>query len=454
MTTQRVGFPPQIKYIVWNEGCERFSYYGMRSILVIFMIQHLMMEESVAKGTYHLFNTAAWFLPLLGGFIADRYWGKYRTIINFSILYCLGHWVLALFEGSGGLYSGMALIALGVGGIKPCVTAHVGDQFNPINKHLLPKIFDLWYWMINVGSTLSMVFIPYVLPHYGPAWAFGIPGILMVVATFIFWLGKKHYVFIPPTGKQASMRFFGVLWYAATHLEQRKPGRHFLDVALAKFDRERVEGAKAAVAVFKVFFWVSGFWALFEQQGSSWILQAEKMNRAFGGATLESSQIQSINPFEILILIPVFSLWIYPLIERLGIRLTPLRKMGTGMVVTVLSFISMGLIQISVDANPGQISVWWQLVPYTLMTVAEILISITGLEFAYTQTPRAMKSTVMGLWFLTIAAGNFLTAFVSYLNRFQGAMEFFFYAGMMGGVAILFILGTLQYRERSYIEEG
>jgi POT family proton-dependent oligopeptide transporter len=148
-------FPSQIKYIVGNEACERYSYYGMRSILTVFMIQVLLMQEAQATSTYHLFAGACYLFPLLGAFISDRIWGKYKTILYLSLVYCLGHLVLSIWETKMGLYAGLALIALGSGGIKPCVSAHVGDQFKANQTHLLKKVYELFYFMINFGSFFS-----------------------------------------------------------------------------------------------------------------------------------------------------------------------------------------------------------------------------------------------------------------------------------------------------------
>jgi proton-dependent oligopeptide transporter, POT family len=131
------GMPPGVPYIIGNEAAERFSYYGMRTILVVFMTRHLMdrsgelapMSDEQAKYWYHQFMSAVYFFPILGALLADIFLGKYRTIIGLSIVYCLGHLALALDETRVGLAVGLTLIAIGSGGIKPCVTAHVGDQF-------------------------------------------------------------------------------------------------------------------------------------------------------------------------------------------------------------------------------------------------------------------------------------------------------------------------------------
>lgn len=166
-TPKRDRFPPQIKYIVGNEAAERFSFYGMRSILVVFMMQQLLMPEHEAKGIYHLFVSAAYFMPLIGGYLSDRYWGKYHTIIWLSLVYCAGHAVLSVRDDQLGLFLGLTLIAIGSGGIKPCVSAHVGDQFDSSNKHLLNKVFNYFYFSINFGAFFSQMLIPFILPRYG-----------------------------------------------------------------------------------------------------------------------------------------------------------------------------------------------------------------------------------------------------------------------------------------------
>jgi POT family proton-dependent oligopeptide transporter len=453
LADRRTGFPSTIKYIVGNEACERFSYYGMRSILVIFMVKYLLLQEGYSKGVFHLFVSANYFLPLLGGFISDRLWGKYKTILYLSLFYCAGHAVLAMFESPTGLYWGLALIAFGSGGIKPCVSAYVGDQFTESNKHLISKVFDLFYFSINFGSFFSSLLIPWILPKYGPSVAFGIPGVLMGLATLIFWMGRSQYINVPPTGKENSPRFFEILWYALTHLSDRQPGQNWLDTAKAKFPADKVDGAKAAVAVGGVFLSVSAFWSLYDQTGSSWVLQAEKMNRTILGITLESSQIQALNPILVMALIPIFSFGLYPLSDRLGYKMTPLRKMAIWMLFTGLSFVICGVAQVAID-HGAVVSVGWQCLAYVILTCSEVMVSITGLEFAYTQAPRAMKSTMMSLWLLTVSVGNLWTALIEFLNRFHGAMEFFFFAVLMFIVAGVFIAIAARYQYRNYVESG
>ncbi|MBI4424758.1 MAG: POT family MFS transporter [Elusimicrobia bacterium] len=449
---EKPSYPPQIRYIVGNEAAERFSYYGMRSVLVVFMVGQLLMEKSQATAVFHYFVSACYLSPLLGAWISDRFLGKYKTIIYLSLGYCVGHGILAAFESKAGLYAGLFFIALGAGGIKPCVSAFVGDQFTSKNKSLVKGVFDIFYWVINFGSFFSTMLIPWVLPRYGSGWAFGIPGILMAVALWIFWLGRHLYHHVPPTRDTGAPGFMPVFLYAIRHRKERKDGEGFFKPALAVYKPEDIEGAEAAAAIFKVFATVSVFWALFDQHGSSWVLQAQQMNLHWLGMDFKASQLAALNPLMVMLLIPVFGSGIYPAVEKLGIAVTPLRRMSAGMILAATSFVGAALIQLPLDQGV-KLSVGWQVIPYLLITCSEIMISITGLEFAYTQAPRSMKSTIMSFWFLTVFAGNMLTAFIAELNIFQGATFFFFFAGLMAAVSGIFVWSAMRYKPREYFEE-
>jgi POT family proton-dependent oligopeptide transporter len=449
-TEARTGkMPKQISYIVGNEAAERFSFYGMRSILVIFMTQYLFLKEHKAKEVFHLFAFANYFIPVFGAILADRFLGRYKTILYLSLFYCVGHGILALFESEIGLYTGLFFIAVGSGGIKPCVSALVGDQFDRSNEHLLDKVYSIFYFSINFGSFFSTLLIPWTLKAYGPGVAFGIPGILMGVATLIFWLGRKEYMVAPHSGHGS--QFLSVIWYAVTHQKDRRPGQRFLEVAEQKFSKEKVKGIQAVLSIFAVFAATTGFWALYDQHGASWVLQAKRMDRDFWGVHLESSMIPAVNPILVMTLLPLFSFGVYPWIEKLGIKTTPLRKMGVGMLLIALSFFWVGFLQSRIDLGE-RLNIIWQLGPWVILTAAEVMVSVTGLSFAYTQAPKEMKSTIMSLWLMTTAFGNLLTAVVSRLNPFQsGAMEFYFYAVLMLAVALVFAFMASRYQDKDYL---
>lgn len=442
--------PKQIAYIIGNEMCERFSFYGMRVNLVAFLVASLLMSEfpevtereAQAKATFHLFMSGVYFFPLLGGILADRFLGKYKTILYLNLVYCAGHGLLALFEDDKtGFMAGLFLIALGSGGIKPCVSSMVGDQFTGAQKHLASKVFAVFYWSINLGSFLASALMPWTLKRYGASVAFGIPGVLMLAATIIFCAGGKHYVKIPPRERDPHS-FLKVL---GTGLSQWRSKAAFLGEATKKHPEGAVEGTRAVLRLMKVFLLVPFFWMLFDQKASTWVLQAKSMDNVVFGFAIEPAQMQMVNPLLVMLLLPLMTGVVYPGLERLGVKVTPLRKMGAGMVLGALAYVVAGLVNIPV-ANGEQLSILWQLPPYLLLTTAEVLVSVTGLEFAYSQAPRSMKGTIMSLWNLNVTLANVVVALVAIVKIFSGSALFFYYAGFALVAGVLLLVMSRTYR--------
>jgi proton-dependent oligopeptide transporter, POT family len=569
------GMPRGVPFIIGNEVAERFSFYGMKGILVIFMTQHLItasgdpsyMTEEGAKSIYHLFTAGAYFFPIIGALIADILWGKYKTILFISLMYCLGHGMLALMDVGPHmgwwdmkpfLFAGLILIAIGAGGIKPCVSAHVGDQFGAGNKHLITQVFNWFYFAINTGAAASTLLTPVLLARYGPWAAFGLPGVLMAIATFVFWLGRNRFIHVPAAGWDKWVK------------ETLSP-----------------EGKRALLNLTPLFLvFVPMFWMLFDQTGSAWVLQGDKMNRELGIVWLPS-QIQAINPLLILSGIPFFIYVVYPLAGKV-IRVTPLRKIGFGLAITGLAFCVSALIETDITgkedpiahemfvelageavtfpvkdedetadeaamrwsragATAAQVSGWddariarffdlgvdgddkataaalearfeekepfetaavasmftlladragdkpgnlnaavitarnagweesqvvgylkempniiWQFLAYIILTSAEILVSIVCLEFAYTQSPKKMKSIIMGVYFLGVSLGNFYVAGINIvLNLFrnedgttllEGANYYWFFAGVMALTFFAYLLWAKTYKGQTYIQ--
>jgi POT family proton-dependent oligopeptide transporter len=638
-------FPSGIPYIVGNEGAERFSYYGMRAILKVYLISLFIrfvdektvpadvMVEAQVRSTelVHLFFAGVYAFPLLGAIIADRLLGKYHTIFWVSLVYCAGHAVLAVAGRLGGLaqfdaaelsmYLGLVLIAVGSGGIKPCVSANVGDQFTAANAHLVTKVFQIFYFMINYGSFFSTLLTPLLLRYYGPEIAFGVPGILMAVATFIFWRGRDKFVRVPPkpggklglfdtlvttllftplfslifgyfvlwehflaatqeAAKSARQEFVGVtpalvadffaqywwlpvgtvaalvlgfalfrvrqriepdsgflsvLLYNFTHQRERRQGMGFFDVGRAKFGDEAGDGPPAVLKIMVVFSMVSIFWALFDQHASTWVDQARQMKLSmsvpaylgywlfgavlvlstYGGiwifswignaplpkaltvkvvgavlATglvagvcdlmappmgnlvsaegelalrdpiltikLDAAQISAFNPLFVMIVIPALNVLLYVPLARRGIEVKPLQKMTAGMFLTAAAFVAAALLQEAIQTSgDGAVHVLWQGIPYFILTVGEVLVSVTGLEFAYTQAPRAMKSTIMGFWLLCVTIGNLLVAFLAPLQKTLALSTFFWlFAGLMAAAAAIFLVLALAYRGKTYLQQA
>ncbi|MBI3838168.1 MAG: hypothetical protein HY288_09590 [Planctomycetia bacterium] len=639
--------PPGIPYIVGNEAAERFSFYGMKAILKVYLIALFVrfvdestvpaeaMANANARSTevVHLFVAGVYAFPLLGAIISDRLLGKYRTIIWFSLVYCAGHAVLAVAGRIGAMsqfdaaelsmYLGLGLIAVGSGGIKPCVSANVGDQFNESNGQLVSKVFQAFYFSINFGSFFSTLSTPLLLRYVGPEVAFGVPGVLMAIATVVFWMGRHKFVRVPPkpggklgvfdtllttllfsplfslilgyfvfweshlaaaqdAAKKAGTEFpgvtadllkdyFAVYWwlpvatltavavgvalfrvrqrievsnaflpvllYNLTHQHERKPGMSFFDVGRTKFGAEAGDGPPAVLRIMLVFSMVSVFWALFDQHASTWVDQARQMALGvtmpayfgywvplaalglslFAGVWLfgwignvpvprrvtvavvgavfalgfiavvcdlfapplgdivsgegvetvrkrtlsiqmEAAQLSAINPLLVMIVIPALNLLLYAPLRARGIEITPLQKLTVGMFLAAAAFAAAAVLQGAIETaaaeHASKVHALWQIVQYFIMTVSEVLVSITGLEFAYTQAPRAMKSTIMSFWLLCITFGNLLVAFLAPLQKTIDLSQFFWlFAGLMAGAATIFMLFALNYQGKTYLQQ-
>src|SRR5438477_1489513 len=445
------GMPPGVPYIIGNEGAERFSFYGMRTILVGFMTQFMVnksgilagMPENEANGWFHQFVSSVYWMPFFGAILSDGWWGKYKTIFYLSIVYCLGHFTLATMDTSFGIHIGqkwvlalgLILIAAGAGGIKPCVSANVGDQFGDSNKHLLSRVFGWFYFSINLGSSFSIWLCPVLLrsPNWGPRYAFGLPGVLMFIATVIFWLGRKKMVQVPPGG-------LGFL-----------------------SDLKSKEGRSILLRIWTIYIFTMIFWALWDQSsGGEWTIQCQKMdlqmNLYFFTLNMLPEQVNVVNGIFILGMIPLFNYWLYPLISRV-FPLTPLRKIGIGLVLTALSFVVIWGIQLNID-HGGRPTVWWQMLAYVILSAGEVMVSITGLEFSYTQAPNRMKSLLMSMWLLSVALGNQIPSVISFLIpklksmgwNLEGASYFRFFTLLLLGTPIIYVYVPRHYRERTYLQ--
>jgi len=438
-------FPGSIWYLAWNEAAERFSYYGMTSILTLHLVQHMGLAKNVAISGYSVFVAAVYLMPLVGGVLADRYWGRYQTILWLSFGYVAGHLTIAFFESPAGMIVGCALIAIGSGGIKPNASAFAGDQIPKGNRTLLERLYDLWYWMINVGSLASQFAVPWLYENYGPRVAFGTPAAAMALALVVFIAGRKGYV-KPPAAGPSPDGFLRVLWSGLAG-----PGTGgWSEKASARHPAEAVEGVKAVFRIGAVFAAVSAFWSLFFQYGSSWTLQAEEMNRKVMLGTVEyvipAGQVQTLDALFVLTLIPVLTFLVYPAIER-HLHLSALRKMAAGMFLMVPAFVATALVESALRSGT-QLHVAWQVPQYLFLAIAEVLVSVTALEFAYTQAPRSMKSAIMGMWFLTFFVGSLLTSIVSAVNTFQGVAYYVFFAILQLVAAFAFALLARWYPEK------
>ena len=546
-----MALPAQSKYIVGNEACERFSFYGMRSILVAYMTGMLLMSKNEATEVVHLFIAGTYLLPLLGAWLADHFLGRYRTIISISLIYCLGNFILAMADFAGDvetrkwiLFTGLIIIAIGSGGIKPCVSAFVGDQVPEEEKNgaTMTRLYAAFYWSINLGSFFSFLVIPWVRQNWGYSWAFGIPGIFMALATLIFWLGRHKYAHVAPTqpeflhalccrifqgAARACERFGGesvaratntaigiaafvviapivvllgswahdggariaalsgasetataligvltlilyviALLLAALKLAASTGMKGFLGVLGCmifeskeeinkRFTESEKRGVRNLVRVLIVFLMIIPFWSLYDQTASSWVLQGKMMQSidlSWGGVKFSfgAEEMQSFNPLLIMTFVPLVTLFVYPHIGRWA---APLKRMGLGILMAGIAYGAVAALQQRIDTG-AQLSILWQCIPYFLLTLSEILVSTTGLEYAYTAAGKNLKSIVSSFWLLTSTLGNLLVVFLTTLVDDPASVQAFVLYGCMSIlVGIVFLFVTTRQRFAAEVEE-
>lgn len=443
--------PSGIPYIIGNEAAERYSFYGMKAILLIFLTTFIRngagelstLNPEQAKFWVHLFIFGAYGVSILGALLSDIFLGKYKTIIYLSIVYCIGHFVLAVNETHMGFLIGCTLIAIGAGGIKPCVSSHVGDQFESHNSHLIEKMFFYFYLSINAGAVIAYATAEPILKNeyliskgLNSALAFGLPGILMVIATVVFWMGRKHFISIKPAGWQ-----------------------------LYKKELFSKKGRDLVLKLIPIYLFVAVFWSLFDQTASAWVVQADSdlmnktINLGFTSFDFYPSQIGFFNPLLIVLMVPLFTAVLYPFLKK-RIKLNYTRKMSIGMFLTAMSFALIAWVQAQMDAGVSM-NISWQILGYVILTAGEIFVSVTILEFSYTQAPNSMKSFIMSFYLLSVAVGNLFTALVNLFiqnpdgtSKLAGASYFWFFTGFMLVATVLFvILIDRTYKEQTHIQD-
>lgn len=442
-------FPSGIPYIIGNEAAERYSFYGMKAILFIFLTVFLRnklgeiepLGDASATLWVHGFIFAAYGLSIFGALISDIFWGKYKTIVYLSLIYILGHFVLALFETKTGFIVGLGLIAFGAGGIKPCVSAHVGDQFEEKNKHLIEKMYSYFYMTINIGSIIAYISAEPILRNeyliskgLNSIIAFGLPGVLMTLALIIFVLGKNKYIAVKPAG-----------W------------------KLYKEELFSEKGKELLKTLVPIYLFTSVFFALFDQTSSTWVNQADNalmnknINLGFTQFEFYPSQIGFFNPLLIIIFIPIVTHLVYPFL-RTKTNLSNIKRISIGFLVTAFSFTIIYYIQRRLD-NGLETSILLQILAYIFLTLGEIFVSITALEFSYTQAPNRMKSFVLSFYLLSVALGNLIVIFSTLLLEnetgdlnISWSSFFLLYTILMYATFILFTFTFRNYKDKIYIQ--
>lgn len=415
-------------------------------------MQGLMFDKNLSKMVFHAFIMLTYFFPLIGGIVADTFLGKFRTILYVSFVYAAGNFILA---GGAALPDlqlviifsllGLFLISLGSGGIKPCVSAFGGDQIIlPAQEKLMKTFFSLFYFSINAGSTISTILTPILandVSCFGRdtcyPLAFAVPGMLMVMAIIFFYAGKSRYIYKQPdpNGKNI-VDVFRCVWDASVNhfkSSQNPKPKSYIDFASEqKYPAGFRTEVKTLLRILMIFIPIPMFWALNDQQGSSWTFQAAEMNRKlFWNVELHPEHMQVANPLLICALIPILEIFIYPLCAKFNFLTKPLERMIAGAILTAMSFTASSAIFLCLQSG-YKLHVFWLLPQYVLVTVGEILISVTGLEFSYKEAPESMKSIIQAVWLLSSSLGNLFVVIISKFNHFDNeTQESVFYSFLM-----------------------
>ncbi|NXN53116.1 S15A1 protein, partial [Rynchops niger] len=373
------GYPLSIFFIIINEFCERFSYYGMRAVLVLYFKYFLQWDDNLSTAIYHTFVALCYLTPILGAIVADSWLGKFKTIVSLSVVYTIGQVVMSVSsindltdqtqDGSPDNIPvhialsmiGLILIALGTGGIKPCVSAFGGDQFKEDQDKQRSRFFSIFYLSINAGSLLSTIITPILRAQECGIHskqrcyplAFGVPAALMAIALVVFIAGSGMYKKVKPQGNimvQVSKCIGFAIKNRFRHRSKEFPKReHWLDWASEKYDKRLIAQTKMVLKVLFLYIPLPMFWALFDQQGSRWTLQATTMDGNFVAIQIQPDQMQTVNPILIIIMVPVVDAVVYPLIKKCKINFTPLRKITVGMFLASLAFVAAALVQVQID---------------------------------------------------------------------------------------------------------
>ena len=397
----------------------------MRAILVLYMTDALKFPDAKASMVMSYFIAGCYLLPLVGGYLADNFFGKYWTIIGFSIPYILGHVILGI-ESTPYLIVALCLLAMGSGVIKPNISTLMGmtyDQQRPGQEKLRSDAFATFYGAINIGAALSSFAMPVIRTRYGYAVAFLFPAGLMAVAFVIFALGKPFYA------KEVITRA------RKTPEERRQQG-----IVLRR--------------ILGLFVVVTFFWSIFDQAASTWTLFARDfLDLHLFGYKLEPDMIQGFNPVLIILMLPPVTLFWHFLSKR-GLEMRATDKMLVGFLLTTLCMAVMSAAGF-LSTPSHRVSVLWEIVAYLIITVAEICISVVGLELAFTAAPKQLKSFVTACWLLTVFFGNMLNAQITQLyGKIPPGKYFGMLTLMMIPVTIAFTVIAQRFQSREFGVEG
>jgi len=438
-----IGHPKGLFLLFMAEMWERFSYYGMRALLIFYLVQHWMFSDSEASVIYGAYTALVYITPVVGGFLADRYLGQRKAVLFGAVLLTFGHFFMA-FEGDGGqadatiniFWMALALIIVGSGFLKANISVMVG-QLSPRTDIRRDPAYTIFYMGINVGAATASIICGFLGQTVGWAYGFGLAGIGMLLGLVFFIVGKPLLLGKgepKDPAKLAGGREFGIYgiglamvalcWLAIQY--QSLVGwvlgffglglvAYVLYLAIGRLPRE--ERDRIFAAIFLIFVSIV-FWALFEQAGSSLNLFTDRHVDTQGVA---ASMFQSINAIYIILLAPLFAgLW--QMLARRGAEPSTPMKFGLAVIQVGLGFLVLVWGAQSVGLNVPTPVIFIFLI-YLLHTTGELCLSPVGLSAMNRLSPGHMASLIMGTWFFASATGNFAAGLIASATGAEGVSQ-------------------------------
>ena len=400
----RLSHPPGLYVLFATEIGERYSFYALMAILTLYMDERLRFAPAVTAQVYGAFIAAVFFVPLLGGILADRWLGFYRAVAAGAVLIGAGQLVLAL-GGAGPFFTGLALVSVGTGLLKPNVSTIVGTLYAD-RPALRDAGFNIFYMGINIGSFVAPIVVSYLRAAFGWGAAFVSAAVGAGLALAVFVAFRRHLApAVPAGGGPAGVR------------------------PLPEGDARR-----RVVALLVVFAVVAAFWVAFYQNGFALTLWA----RDNTATSLAPEIFQSVNPLGIILFSPLLvAAW--AALRRRGAEPSTLGKILFGMALTVATFAMMAVAGLA-GGDQGRVSAAWLVTAYLLIALAEICLSPMGLSLVSRIAPVRQRGTMMGAWFVATALGGYLAGFLgTFWYRIPHSTFFLLVAGVAGVAALVLV---------------
>ncbi len=408
--------PKGLYFLFFTEMWERFSYYGMKALLVYYMMRHLLFSQEQASHIYGLYTGFVYFTPFFGGLLADRVLGQRRTVIVGAVLMAIGHFLMCL---ESMFFPALLFLILGNGAFKPNISTQVGALYAQ-GDHRRDRAFSIFYLGINLGALFSPLVCGTLGEFYGWHYGFSAAGVGMLVGLTIYLAGQKHL--------------------APDYLAGRTSGHVPREEALSRDNRNKILGL-VVLMLFAII-----FWGVYEQQGNTLALwAATNTNRHVLGWEMPASWFQAFNPAMIILLTPVItSFWSWQ--ARRGSEPSSVAKMAIGCMLLGSSFVVM-ILAAHVSAGQEKVSLWWLTACILILTIGELFLSPVGLSLVTKLAPARMVSMLMGMWFLSSFAGNYLAGYIGTFWERMPKQSFFAILSLLSmgaGLGILAVLGPLK----------